>query len=62
MAKLHDKISGHFRSADHAGAFLTVRSYLQTGAKHGRRALDLLTGLWSATGAWLPTHAVPDTS
>jgi len=62
MAKLHDKISGHFRSADHAEAFLTVRSYLQTGRKHGRKALDLLTGLWTDTGAWLPATAVPNTS
>ncbi len=61
MAKLHDKISGVFRSARHAEAFLTVRSYLQTGRKHGRMALELLVGLWTATGAWLPANAVPDT-
>lgn len=61
MAKLHDKISGVFRSARHAEAFLTVRSYLQTGRKHGRRALDLLIGLWTNAGAWLPVDAVPDT-
>ncbi len=54
MAKLHDKISGHFRSETNAKAFMTVRSYLQTGAKHGHNALDLLTILWTP-GAWLPT-------
>jgi len=61
MAKLHDKISGCFRSVTHAEAFLAVRSYLQTGRKHDRRALDLLVGLWTAPGAWLPAAAVPDT-
>jgi len=60
MAKLHDKISGHFRSETNAKAFMTVRSYLQTGAKHDRHALDLLTRLWT-TGAWLPTVANPAT-
>lgn len=61
MAKLHDKISGHFRSEAHAKAFLTVRSYLQTGAKHGHNALQLLTDLWTLKGAWLPSVAVPGT-
>jgi transposase len=61
MAKLHDKISGHFRSEAHAKAFLTVRSYLQTGAKQGHNALQLLTDLWTSKGAWLPSVAVPDT-
>ena len=62
FVKLHDKISGHFRSWEHAEAFLAVRSYLQTGAKHGRSAMELLTRLWTPTGAWLPSVAVPDTS
>ncbi|MGH2704485.1 MAG: hypothetical protein ACRDJ4_05135 [Actinomycetota bacterium] len=56
------KISGCFRSVVHAEAFLAVRSYLGTGAKHGRLALQLLTDLWTPTGAWLPSVAVPDTS
>ncbi len=60
MTKLHLKISGHFRSQTNATAFMTVRSYLQTGAKHDRHALDLLTRLWT-TGAWLPTVANPAT-
>ena len=64
MCKLsvYDEISGHFRSSAHAAAFLTVRSYLQTGAKHGRNALELLIRLWSREGAWLPSVAVPNTS
>jgi hypothetical protein len=55
------KISGHFRSEAHAKAFLTVRSYLQTEAKHGHNALQLLTDLWTPKGAWLPSVGVPDT-
>jgi len=58
----HDKISGHFRNRVHAEAFLAVRSYLQTGAKHGRNALELLTRLWTPTGAWLPNVTGSDTS
>ena len=61
MCKLHDKISGHFRNREHAEAFLAVRSYLQTGAKHGRNALELLTRLWTPTGAWLPSVTGSDT-
>ena len=58
----HDKISGHFRSWAHAKAFVTVRSYLQTGAKHGRGAMELLIRLWTPAGAWLPSVTGPDTS
>ena len=58
----HDKVSGTFRSWEHARAFCTVRSYLQTGAKHGCRAMELLIRLWTAAGAWLPSVAGPDTS
>ncbi|HET9689595.1 MAG TPA: hypothetical protein VFP61_00470 [Acidimicrobiales bacterium] len=53
-------MSGHFRSETNATAFMTVRFYLQTGAKHGHNALDLLTALWT-TGAWLPSAANPTT-
>ena len=35
MAKLHDKISGCFRTLAGAKAFCAVRSYLQTARKHG---------------------------
>lgn len=62
MSKLHDKISGHFRSWANARAFCTVRSYLQTGRKQGERAIDLLVRLWSPEGAWLPSVVGPDTS
>ncbi len=43
-------------------AFLTVRSYLGTGAKHGQDAMELLIRLWTPAGAWLPSVVVPDTS
>ena len=59
--KLHDKISGCFRNPACAEAFLAVRSYLGTGAKHGRNLLQMLTDLWTPAGAWLPSVAVPDT-
>ena len=59
---IHDKISGHFRNWGHAEAFLAVRSYLQTGAKHGLAAMELLIRLWTPTGAWLPSVAGSDTS
>ncbi len=57
---MHDQISGAFRSVTNAEAFMTVRSYLQTGAKQDHNALDLLTPLWT-TGAWLPTVVNPTT-
>jgi transposase len=62
MAKLHDKIAGAFRSTDHAEAFCTVRSYIQTGRKHATDTLDNLTRLWTTTTPWLPTVATNDTS
>lgn len=53
MIKLHDKISGCFRNADHASHFTTVRSYLQTAAAHDINRLDALRQLFT-TGPWLP--------
>lgn len=61
MCKIHDKVSGHFRSWANAEAFCTLRSYLQTGAKHGQDAMELLVRLWTPAGAWLPSVAGPDT-
>lgn len=62
MCKIHDKVSGHFRSWANAEAFCTLRSYLQTGAKHRRSAMELLVRLWTPAGAWLPSVTGPDTS
>lgn len=57
-AKLHDKISGTFRAETHAEAFATIRSYLQTAAKHDRNLLGVLTDLFTS-GAWLPPDPTP---
>jgi transposase len=54
MCKIHDKIAGLFRSATHAAAFCTIRSYIQTGNKHHQPSLDLLQRLYTGP-AWLPT-------
>jgi transposase len=56
MVKLHDKISGNFRSADGAAAFATIRSYLQTAALNGQNRLDVLRQLFTS-GPWLPAVA-----
>ncbi|HVC69812.1 MAG TPA: IS66 family transposase [Acidimicrobiales bacterium] len=53
MVKLHDKISGSFRSDDGAQAFATIRSYLQTAALHGENRLTVLRQLF-VEGPWLP--------
>jgi transposase len=55
MVKIHDKISGTFRSADGAEAFADIRSYIQTAAKHGHNRLDVLRQLF-ATGPWFPPN------
>ncbi len=57
-AKLHDKISGTFRSSTHAQAFATIRSYIQTAAKHDENLLGVLTQLFT-TSAWLPPDLPP---
>ena len=56
MVRIHDKISGTFRSADNAQAFVTIRSYIQTAAAHGHNRLDVLHQLFT-TGAWQPPPA-----
>ena len=57
MVKLHDKISGTFRSEAGAQSFITVRSYIQTAAAHGLNRLEALHQLFT-TGPWLPpSHA-----
>lgn len=42
MVKVHQKVSGGFRSVDEAEAFLAFRSYLSTAAKQGINLLDAL--------------------
>jgi transposase len=57
-AKLHDKISGTFRSTNHLKAFATIRSYLDTAGKNNKNRYQALLELFS-TGAWLPPEAAP---
>lgn len=59
MCKFYDKVEGHFRGWTNAEAFCTPRSYLQTGAKHGREAIELLVRLWTSDGGWLPSMTEP---
>jgi transposase len=56
MVKLHDKISGLFRSTAGAEAFATIRSYLQTAALNGVNRLDALRLIFT-TGPWMPAAA-----
>ena len=58
MVKIHDKISGTFRSDQHLDAFVTVRSYLQTAGKHGINLLDATRQLFT-TGPWIPPRPAP---
>lgn len=53
MVKLHDKISGSFRSKSGAEEFLAVRSYIQTAAQNGENRLEVLRQLFT-TGPWIP--------
>jgi transposase len=55
MVKIHDKISGTFRSKAGAESFATVRSYIQTAAAHGINRLEALHRLFT-TGPWLPPN------
>lgn len=47
MVKLQQKISGAFRTPRGAEAFAAVRSYIETGRKHGHNPLDLLAQLFT---------------
>lgn len=54
MVKVHQKISGGFRSTQGAQAFLALRSYLSTATKHGVNQLEALQQLFNHN-AWIPT-------
>ena len=52
-AKIKQKVSGCLRTLTGAQDFATMRSYLATAAKHGRRPFDALTELTSGN-VWIP--------
>jgi transposase len=56
MLKVHQKISGCWRTLTGARAFLTVRSYTSTARKHGRDPLTTLRALFAGR-PWLPAFA-----
>lgn len=53
MVKLRQKISGTMRIPQGAQDFTTIRSYIQTAAKQGQNALDVLIALFERR-PWLP--------
>ncbi|WP_219418568.1 hypothetical protein [Pseudonocardia nigra] len=53
MAKIKQKVPGGMRTLTGAQDFATMRSYLATAAKHGRRPFDALTELTSGN-VWIP--------
>lgn len=54
MVKLRQKISGTMRITQGAQDFTRIRSYLQTAAKQGRNALDVLIDLFEGH-PWMPS-------
>lgn len=58
MTKLHEKISGGWRSMEGARAFLALRSYLTTARKQGQGMLEVLVGAFEGR-PWLPAAAGP---
>jgi transposase len=46
MARLQTKVSGCFRSHRGAQSFVTLRSYIETGRKHGANPFDILLQLF----------------
>lgn len=53
MIKVHQKISGGFRTLGGAVSFLNLRSYISTANKHGTSALTALNHLYAGT-QWTP--------
>ena len=57
MAKLQQKISGTFRTEAGAHNFARVRSYIETGRKHGLNPVDLLIDLFMGQPWMIPRAA-----
>jgi transposase len=58
MARLQTKISGSFRSQRNAKAFATVRSYIETGRKHGANPIEILHQLFQHDPWRIPRPAL----
>lgn len=58
MIKIHQKISGSWRTTTGADRFLALRAYISTTRKQGRDTLDSLARL-ASHNPWLPTAAGP---
>lgn len=56
MVKLHEKVSGGWRSEKGARAFLRVRSYLATARKQGKGMLEVLTQAFEGR-LWMPASS-----
>ena len=59
MVKVHQKISGGFRTLHGATSFLNLRSYLSSANKHGTSALTALNQLFAGT-PWTPALPAPN--
>ena len=55
MAKIAQKISYGWRTPEGVQHFATIRSYIETGRKHGHHTIDLLTQLFT-TDPWTIPH------
>lgn len=54
--KIQQKISRTFRTEAGAQRFAVVRSYIETGRKHGENPLDLLVRLFAGNPWMVPTR------
>jgi transposase len=48
MTKVHQKVSGCFRTMDGAKRFCHIRSYIKTCHKHGIKSVEALKMLFNA--------------
>ena len=55
MTKIHQRVSGGWRAPHGIQTFATIRSYIETGRKHGHNPLHLLTQLYTTQPWPIPT-------